>query len=449
MSTQRVKNLFVLCWLVGGVLLGHSVLGFSETPSYAGTVLRYITITNPFVDTMRELVPEFERETGIKVKIEEYEHRTLHQKALLDAASRTADYDILGIDIVYMGRFAEGNFIFPTEEWLRRDWDEIGGDQLVEPGLYSVNGYHNVNYGIPAAVYNIILYYRKDLFEKEGISVPRTWKEYEKVARSFTRKFNPASPTPYGVAMMTKRGVPIIHEWIAYLWAFGGYIYDENLRPSVNSKEGIAAAEFYKNLIKYAPPGVVDYAYDEKIAALTTGKVPMIIAWSAWGPTVEDPAKSEVSGKLGYARIPSKPGIKFAPFGGWSMCINRYSKHKEAAWEWMKWFAKKDVQISYAEKGTGGPIRKDVLAMPILQEKFPWFKPILESADYADLAPNWYRSIDRYVHFRTRNPFYAQFEDIFGRELNAAMTGLKPVKEALDDANAEYYEVLKTGGFCK
>ncbi|NIQ78633.1 MAG: ABC transporter substrate-binding protein, partial [Anaerolineae bacterium] len=44
-------------------------------------------------------------------------------------------------------------------------------------------------------------WYRKDLFEADGIPVPQTPEEMEEAAKHFTRSINPDSPTEYGIAL--------------------------------------------------------------------------------------------------------------------------------------------------------------------------------------------------------------------------------------------------------
>lgn len=52
----------------------------------------------------------------------------------------------------------------------------------------------------------------------------------------------------------------------------------------------------------------------------------------------EDPAKSKVAGKVGYALVPAGPGGKsYAGLWTWALGINKATKNKEAAWLFVEW----------------------------------------------------------------------------------------------------------------
>ena len=405
-------------------------------------------ITNPFSFTIRDkLAPEFEAQTGVKVNVEILDYAALHQKAMLDASSETRIYDIYGLDITFIGRFARAGALFQANDWLARDAEELGLEGMVPAAIHNICGINGAVYGLPSSAYNILGHYRRDLFEKEGVAYPTNWDEHKEAIAHFSRKHNPGSPTEFGVAFMGKRGTPIIHEEWAYHWAFGGKIFadDPMMFPVFDSPEGIAAAEYYKSMLDYAPPGVEGYEWGDKTAAFMRGDVPIMMAWSAWGPDLEDPEKSKGAGEIEYLPIPTAPGVDFTPFGGWAQCINADSEKKELAWEWLKWLNSYDTQLMFAEEGTGGPTRWDVLENEGLQKKYPWFKALAANAKTAEKAPDWY--IEDYWHFRTRDEFYPDFEDIVGLAVNQVLTGEAEAEPALKQAKKDYYAAIVRGGF--
>src|SRR6516164_1344093 len=59
-----------------------------------------------------------------------------------------------------------------SDLWQKNNYDQVFKSTL--PAM-TVNG---KQWGIPYAYYQWGVYYRKDLFEKYGISVPKTWEEF-------------------------------------------------------------------------------------------------------------------------------------------------------------------------------------------------------------------------------------------------------------------------------
>lgn len=449
MSIKNINRRTVLKG-AGGVSLG--LLAPNILRAEGKKEINICLITNPFSFTIRDkLAPEFESKTGIKVNVEILDYTTLHQKAVLDAQSATKNYDIYGLDITYAGRFSKAGALFqvnhPDHNWLERDAAEFGMQGMIPAAIYNINGINGKVYGLPSSAYNIIAHYRRDMFDKEGVKYPSNWDDHYEAVKHFSRKHNPGSPTPYGVAFMGKRGTPIIHEEWAYHWAMGGKMFgkDPLMFPIFDSPEGIEAANYYRSLKEFAPPGVESYEWGDKTTSFMKGDVPIMMAWSAWGPDLENKDKSVAAGDIEYLPMPTKPGVDFTPFGGWAQCINADSDKKEEAWEWLKWLNSYDTQMLFAEEGTGGPTRWDVLENESLQKKYPWFKALAANAKTAERAPDWYH--EDYWHFRTRDEFYPDFEDIVGLALNQVLTGEKEAEPALKQAKKDYYTKLVKGGF--
>ena len=85
------------------------------------------------------------------------------------------------------------------------------------------------------------MFYRKDLFERDGIAVPQTLDEYLEVVKHF---HNP--PELYGTAVRGLRGSGMnVWRFSPYLKMFGGQYLDENGVPVFNSPEAVKAVEYY------------------------------------------------------------------------------------------------------------------------------------------------------------------------------------------------------------
>jgi multiple sugar transport system substrate-binding protein len=222
------------------------------------------------------------------------------------------------------------------------------------------------------------------------------------------------------------------------IWSYGGRIMDNPEHPKkavFNSPEAVKAVDLYATLGReYGPPGVGNYTWQECVSDFQQGKVPMYLDVSVFMSQLEDPTKSTVSGKIGYAPMPSGPAGAFPNGGSWAVGINSASKNKEAAFLFLAWVTGKEMQLKIASD-SGLTSRQSVLDAPILAEKFPadWLAAF--KADMAATLPeNNFPPVTK----------IDEFMDIYGGAVNAVILGQSDAQTALDDAAVKVDELLAT-----
>src|SRR5215472_1670940 len=114
------------------------------------------------------------------------------------------------------------------------------------------------------------LYYRRDLFEKKGISVPRNWQEFRAAAKALAvSTAGSGKPSKYLMEID-----PDTFHYASYLYQNGGAILDPTNNKAVfNSPQGVQALEMYKGFLDdgtgiYWGPGQGD-----RIAGLNSGTI--------------------------------------------------------------------------------------------------------------------------------------------------------------------------------
>ncbi len=149
----------------------------------------------------KELAPEFEKLTGIKVEMELLGRDDVLRKALLDAEKKAGVYDLYYIDeLEVIATFMEKNAIVDIYEFIDTHQDFFYPDYDL-PDLIPVSHftYNGKLAGLPFETFLRLYTYRRDLFEdpseKKAFSSkygwelrpPKTWDEYEQIAEFFTR----------------------------------------------------------------------------------------------------------------------------------------------------------------------------------------------------------------------------------------------------------------------
>ena len=90
--------------------------------------------------------------------------------------ARSSDIDVYQIDVIWPGDLAEHLL----------DLYEFGAKEIADehfPAIIENNTVDGRLVGIPWFTDAGLLYYRTDLLEKYGLEVPKTWAEFEEVAR--------------------------------------------------------------------------------------------------------------------------------------------------------------------------------------------------------------------------------------------------------------------------
>lgn len=128
-------------------------------------------------------------------------------------------------------------------------------------------------YGLPFIQAVFGLHYRTDIFGEFGLIPPNTWEELYSTAQTLTEKLKDREI--YGITFTGRRGVQLQCTYDNMLWSFGGEWYDENYHPTINSSEAVAALDYFKSLIPFAPSGVLTYDWDESANAFAQGKAAM------------------------------------------------------------------------------------------------------------------------------------------------------------------------------
>jgi multiple sugar transport system substrate-binding protein len=381
---------------------------------------------------LKQLIPKFEEETGIKVKWNEFNYDTLYERIYNDLRTKSGTYDVIFADDPWMPMFAGGGFLTPLDElgytpdedfakmsrqvsmWPAPSGPVLpGSDPDTEPRYYGVPQVGNVQ----------LFFYRKDILGQ----APETWEDVVKVIEEHKGE------TKYGFVHRGSRGNGVATNFNAFLWSHGADFFDKDWNVTLDSPEAIEALQLYLDLKKYAPEGIANYNADQIGRVMSQGEALTSIVWPSWGQTMEDPEKSEVVGKIGYSLVPKAAGGEHTPMiGNWILGIPKVSDHKDAALEFIKWASSKEIQKEMTLQG-GIPTRSSVLTDPELLKKYPYLEAVNEGLKNAKWRP--------------RTPLYPQIGSIYGTYLNRALTGDLSAKEALTQATDEIENLMKENGY--
>lgn len=250
-----------------------------------------------------------------------------------------------------------------------------------------------------------MVYYRKDVLEKNNLQPPKTWEDYLDIASKIHgQDMNGDGEGDFGSCIFKKRNAqsyfavqtfaaPIVQTQGT---AQGFHFDNATMKPVINNEGWKKAFELYKETGKYGPPEELNMDIGDTRAIFKAGRCGLLVEWGDPGPLQLDDDATAVKGLI-YAvgavgsrevldratgkLVPvtkenaphSIDGINYAPFaafGGWAGAINKRAdpKKKAAAYAFLSYMnqaAQSSVDVTIGATGYN-PYRLSQLASPDL-----------------------------------------------------------------------------------
>jgi N,N'-diacetylchitobiose transport system substrate-binding protein len=236
---------------------------------------------------------------------------------------------------------------------LTADKAKLGGDDLLQ-SLVEAGTYDGKFYGVPYYAGARVVLYRKDLFEKSGLSVPTTIAEMLAAGQKL-KADNASTPNFSGMYLPGKN-------WFAalpFIWVTGGDIAVQDgsawkgMLASDKSVEGLT--EFQKFIAETS--GAPKDGDDSKdYIAFCNGEVGMMPApgWKPGQIINKDDGCPDMEANIGAFAMPGLTAGSTSPafLGGSNLAISAKSKNPELASELLQILVSKDYQKQFADQGT-------------------------------------------------------------------------------------------------
>lgn len=325
----------------------------TEPPRECREVLR-ILATSKTLSTVRalQLLSEnFTLRTHIEVEFELCATLSeLFDRIVQEGDSPEPSYDICLFDVSWL-RYLSHAHVLKDITALVDSMPELK-ERFMEKNLSNCF-YHQICYGIPIIGGTHLLFYRRDLFETPSIQrefqqqhhlplrPPMTWTEFNGIARFFTRKFNPDSPTVAGTAIQGGLTEDLVLEILIRLWGFGGGLMDENGKLALNTPQNIRGFQSILETMEYTAQESTDTPSDTIFRDFGNGKMAMLISFSEYASQIKDEVHSDIITKIGYGQVPGRSPANV----GWNLGVNPRTEKLDAVWLFFQWFS--DRQNSY------------------------------------------------------------------------------------------------------
>lgn len=377
---------------------------------------------------------EFEELTGIRAGVEVVPEQQHRQKIIIEYASGRPSFDVgevsLHVNKRQVGRArwnTDIRALIADQTLTAPDFDFNDFGQGMREYATQADGRMDT---LPAFADYFILYYNKELLAARNVAVPTNFDEMFDSAK----RIEDRGRQIYGHVGRGLKNANVV------LWS--SYLLGTTQRDMINaerqlitdSDDAIWATRQYQRFLRDAsPPGSIGFNWNECQTTFMQGRAAMWIDGIGFAAPLEDPQRSRVAGKVGYAVVPRGPANHHCALFGAGYGIPEASRKKGPAWLYLQWALGKQMQLRMLAAGAGVPARLSPFTNEevIGQSRFPreFFATLQASGRIAraglpEILP------------------VTEFRDVIGTALTNTIGGADPVAE-MRAATAAFRPILE------
>lgn len=353
--------------------------------------------------TLRESILKFETENPkIRINLVELPDNTNEKYEIISSklALKDGSVDIIDSDVTWPAIFVSSGWIEPLDRYFSKE-------ELAEHFTSSIEAAKigEKLYGIPYRFDSGLIFYRKDLLDKYGFNIPKSYDELIAISKTITAN----EPNLYGYSGSWKNFEGLTCNYIEMLWASGGdFTFDEKGVIQFDQKTAYNALKTMTDLIykyKLSPVESTTFTSGDVRKLFAEGQLLFMRDWPA-GWSVINGSDSKVRTLVGAMPIPKNHELGESPgtYGGWQYMVSKHSKHKTAAVKFIKFMTSNEEQKRTFMAYSYLPSKSELYYDKDIQEKIPF---ALELSEYFNTAKTRPR-VDNYddITFIIQNEVY-------------------------------------------
>lgn len=423
------------------ILPGVALALTMTTSSFAqgAPPIRILISQSPWLNSFIALVDQYQKETKVRIQLDVTPFGGMLEKTRNSLRAPNGNYDILNLNAGGLSEIYAGGFLKPLKEIdpqfsLPQGVIDFGSSAYWNAQTSSFDP-KAVLFGVPTNGNVLVLYYRKDLYEKAGLKVPQTWDDVLANAKALHKP-----PATYGFVARGARD-SILFDFSPFLFSYGGSYFANpaggDYSVTLNSPQGLEALDMFIKFGKEAgPPNPGALAQAELIQLLATGKAAQGAAVIAAMAELRNPNSSVVADTIEVGVLPAGRGGKPSSVAGqWVAGISKNipEANQKAALDFLKWFLQKNIQVEYVKAG-GVPVRDDLSDTELSKDKqYSYIKAFSENAKAAPMNMPLKEG--------------TQAGTMISLWLNRALIGEISSRDALNGAAQEVHKLLSAAGY--
>jgi len=369
---------------------------------------------------------------NIDVEVTPMSHPDTHDKIFVAIASGSGAPDLLTIDSAYIQKFIDQGGLVDMTDYISTVKNKF-------PAYKIANDSDSTGrvFGVPFDCGPVGFYYQKGLVDKYKITLPETWDAFIALGKQLKAKGVYMNTISVAAAAMdqTMHGEVGLHGLLTQQQ--GGAYFDASLRPTLDSKQSIAAMKLIKQMVDSGISANVAQGSPAYYDMFNKGQVLGLIS-AAWYVNVLNNFVTEDMPQFGNWRVAAMPafvkgGVRASNLGGSELAIATQTPddQQKMAMAFIKFVcASLEGAKAHADYGEF-PAFLPAYPTDIVQNKtFPVLgdqKVYKLFAQITPMVPAAWRI----------PPQYTQIQSILQAKMNAILTGKVTVEKGLQQAQEE------------
>lgn len=404
-------------------IMTGALLALSLTTSLASAADLKVYISSQHQPQVwRQVLDKFEAANpGTKVAIETGGNTSEAQAQYLNTIMSAKDpsLDVLILDVIRPAQFAAAGWTVPFE----------GKDMSSYlPAYAEANTVDGKVVALPAFADSMFLYYRKDLLDKYGIALPKTWDELTAAAKKITE--GEKNPDLQGLSFQGKAIEGAVCTFLLPYWSQGKNLV-ENGKLTFDKTAAVNSLKLWKSFVDQgvAKKNIAEVATDDTRKEFQAGNVVFAVNWSyAWAQS--QGKESAVVGKVGVARLPAVAGGEQATcLGGWEWGVSAYSNHTDESKKLVEYLSSQDTSKFMATNGSLLPTYPAAYKDEAVLKAAPWFADALQVVETAKPRPV--------------TPRYNEVSEVIRTTVNAVLAGVTTPEDGAAQIEARLKRIIR------
>lgn len=351
-------------------------LGLAATATASDKTIRFDGFPD-FDSSLKVIVPDFEKETGIKVNNLMNNHGDHHTKLTTNLATGSGAGDVIVVDVEKIGPFvSSGGLVNLSEQYGADKYEESFAPYAWAQG----KGGDGNMYGIPVDLGPGVLYYRTDLFEKAGVDINdaiKDWDSYIKAGEELKKHDIQLIASAADVAQA------IIFTTVP---DGEGLYFDKDGNSVVTSERFVHAFEVAKEIRDKGLDARVLAWSNEWVEGLKKGTFATQLSGAWLLGHLQNWIAPESSGDWAVSNLPD--GI-YGSWGGSFLSIPTQSENQDEAWQFIEYMTtNRDVQLQHFETIAAFPANSTTYDDELFAEKIEYLGGQQARLLFAEVAQN-------------------------------------------------------------
>jgi multiple sugar transport system substrate-binding protein len=304
----------------------------------------------PFEQAIRAQWQSFESEarTGLQLDLVALDLHPLEDALFTSDGMRRGDWDVAFVATDWIANMHGLGCALDLAPRLRDD-PPADYPQGWTDSLLRLQRMGDAVLGVPYHDGPECLIYRRDLFESpelcdlyrkqfgEPLAPPRTWMEFQRIARFFHQPGRGL----YGTAFAAfPDGHNSVYDFLLQLWTRGGELFDSAGNVFFETPEAVEALDFYREILTDPSAIHPDCGALDSVGAglaFAAGQVAMMINWFGFATMAHTSPDSAVQGGVAIADIPCAGRRTTASLNVyWILSIASGTPHSSQAWSFLR-----------------------------------------------------------------------------------------------------------------